>query len=194
MYYFKEKNYLKNGGGTTSDKYPTAKLNNVSWTSSSQNYYSIPMTVSTYKDTVASTKYGSGSGKIGVYYNYCAASAGSYCYDDADFGDIDSTEDICPAGWRMPTGGNTGEYYALAQKYTITATDTNSLQYNLSTPLSGFYFGSSASAQGSHGNWWSSTYGDSGYVYGLYVYPTSVYPGNNGNRSYGRSMRCLMSE
>ena len=52
----------------------------------------------------------------------------------------------------MPTGGNTGEYYALVRKYGNVATNTNSLQHNLSTPLLGSYSYNSAKDQGSIGD------------------------------------------
>ena len=189
-------NYMKNGGGTTSDKYPTAKINNVAWTSSSQNYYSIPMTVSSgngwTKDTVASVKYGSGSGKIGVYYNYCAASAGSYCYGNGKSEGTSSgnaEEDICPAGWRMPTGGSSGEYQAL---YTAYSSDATNLKTALSTPLSGSFYDGSASVQGSSGYFWSSARSNDGSMYYLGVYSSDVFPHSGGSRNFGNSVRCLL--
>ena len=94
----------------------------------------------------------------------------------------------------MPTGGDSGEYYTLAQKYGSDATNTNSLQYNLSTPLSGIYSSSSASYQGSDGCWWSSTFSNSDYMLSLGVIPTNVYPSGGLNRNYGYSMRCLMAD
>ena len=186
-------NYFKNGGGTTSDKYPTAKINNEAWTSSSQNYYSIPMTINTYKNQTT-TSYGAGSGKIGVYYNYCAASAGSYCYGNGTSSGTpsgDATEDLCPKGWRMPAGSYSGEYQALLTAYNNnkTATDPNSFQYNLSTPLSGYVYSGSASGQGAYGSWWSSRGGT--FVFYLYVSGGSVNPADYGGHVAGRSLRCI---
>ena len=161
--------------------------------------YTVPRINNASKDTLV-TSYGpastGGQAKVGIYYNYCAASASTYCYaygQGVDVPDtiIDAPQDICPANWRMPTDG---QYLALAQKYTNTATDDNSLQYNLSTPLSGYYNGSSANNQGSYGYWWSSTYRDSTNMYSLYVGPTYVDPYYSFGRGYGRSMRCLVSE
>jgi uncharacterized protein (TIGR02145 family) len=48
--------------------------------------------------------------KFGAYYNFCAASAGTYCYNQYTINDrpntaIDAEYDICPANWRLPTGG-----------------------------------------------------------------------------------------
>ena len=184
-------NYLKNGGGSTSDRYPTAKINNVPWTSSSQDYYSIPMTISTYKDQTT-TSYGEGSGKIGVYYNYCAASAGNYCFGNGTSAGSPSgnaTEDICPKGWRMPTGGSSGEYKAL---YTAYSSGSTSFRNALSTPLSGNFYSGSANYQGTLGYFWSSTYSDANYMYILSVDSSSVSPSNVNSRYNGRSVRCLL--
>ena len=38
----------------------------------------------------------------GVYYNYCAATVGTYCYS-ANSGDGNVYYDICPAGWKLPS-------------------------------------------------------------------------------------------
>ena len=100
--------YLKNGGGTTSDQYPTAGLSGSEWISSYS--YSVPQVVARFKDNVAPVIFGLGSGKIGVYYNYCATSAGTYCWGNGtsysgsptsdpvigSYRDIEG--DICPAG------------------------------------------------------------------------------------------------
>ncbi len=44
--------------------------------------------------------------EAGVFYNYCAATAGEICedYPDNYQDNKDATQDICPAGWRLPTG------------------------------------------------------------------------------------------
>ena len=140
--------------------------------------------------------YGVGSGKIGIYYNYCAASAGSYCYGDGNqsYGNPtgDATEDICPANWRMPTGyTGTAEQQKLVNKYgyDTPASDTNSLQYNLSTPLSGYFWYGSARYQGRNGYFWSSSFAAEGDMRDLYV-------GSGGagfdytDRYAGFSLRC----
>ena len=195
---------LLNGGSSTTGWSSVAVENKTSaWnTTSPNNAYEYPYINNQSKDTLV-TSYGpastNGQAKVGIYYNYCAASASTYCYASGSGVDvpdtiIDAPQDLCPANWRMPTGGTTGEYYALAQKYGSTATETNSLQYNLSTPLSGYYSGSAAYTQGSYGSWWSSTYGSGYNVYLLLVNPTYVVPSSSSSRSDGRSMRCLVSE
>ena len=112
---------LKSGNRANGDQYATAGLPLSNWTSG--NSYSPQVNVSgsvtagsnnnTWtgyytKDTIAPVTYGLGSGKIGAYYNYCAASAGSYCYDsistDPNSGYLrDISSDICPKNWKMPT-------------------------------------------------------------------------------------------
>jgi uncharacterized protein (TIGR02145 family) len=194
--------YMKNGGGTTSDQYATSA---VSYWTSSYSYSAPLIAIKDASDTsgtgwnpnTTTTSYGNGSGKIGVYYNFCAASAGSYCYGDGtSYGtsEGDADEDICPKGWRMPTGNTSGEYGALLTAYNNnqTATDTGSLQYNLSTPLFGYFFDGSAVNQGTYGYFWSSTRGGNSSMYVLYVGSSLVYPQNHYTRVNGRSVRCLL--
>jgi hypothetical protein len=195
-------NNLLHGGSTIAGWSNTAVADVDTNTNFFDGGYTVPRINNASKDTLV-TSYGpastNGQAKVGIYYNYCAASASTYCYaggQGVDVPDtiIDAPQDICPANWRMPTGGNTGEYYALAQKYGSDASNTNSLQYNLSTPLSGCYNESSAYYQGSWGFWWSSTYEDSYGMDGPFVYSTDVYLDRGYNRNGGRSMRCLLSE
>ena len=187
-------NYLKNGGGTTSDKYPTAKLNNVAWTSSSQNYYSIPMVITDYINTVPSDATSTAGGwKVGVYYNLCAASAGSYCYGNGTSAGTSSgnvTSDICPKGWRMPTGGSSGEYQALYSNSNYNTYDK--LRAALHLPLSGSFYSGSAYDQGSSGYFWSSTRSNSSGMYGLFLDTSGVSSASYGTRRYGFSMRCVL--
>ena len=151
------------------------------------------------------TSYGpastNGQAKVGIYYNYCAASVGTYCYEsgqEVDIPDtlIDANQDLCPANWRMPTGSDTGEYIALYNEYNVTtdATNTASLQYNLSTPLSGRYIGGTVFDWGYAGYWWSSTYYNKNDMYTLSITQTSANPYNDYSRLLGRSMRCVIAE
>ena len=192
---------LLNGGSNTTGWSNTA-VANITTSFGNNDGYIQPRINNVSKDTLVAS-YGpasiSGQAKVGIYSNYCASSASTYCYAGGQGVDVpdtimDAPQDICPANWRMPTGGNAGEYSTLAQKYTNTATETNSLQYNLSTSLSGYYSGSSAYGQGSDGGWWSSTYIGSVSMYYLFVNPSYVSPGYDGNRGHGRSMRCLMAD
>ena len=176
--------YFKNGGG--SSPYPASGVSNA-WTSSSQNKYDLPYINATDKNNTT-TSYGAGSGKIGVYYNYCAASAGSYCYSSSS-STGDATEDICPSGWRMPTGNTGGEYDAL---YTAYSSDDGAFRNALSTPLSGWFVHGSARSQGTFGDFWSSTRSNNTHMYNLHV--TSLIVINAHYRYSGLSVRCLLDD
>ncbi|MBR2767050.1 hypothetical protein IKD67_03145, partial [Candidatus Saccharibacteria bacterium] len=177
---------LKSGNRSAGAQYASSGF--VKWdSSSSSNVYNQAKANADYKDTIAPIVYGQGSGKIGVYYNYCAASAGSYCYDQKA-GTGNASYDLCPAGWRMPTGGSSGEYQAL---YTAYSSSDAKFMNALSTLFSGYFYDGSARYQGSYGDFWSSTYNSGSGMYRLYVRSSHV---NNdyGLRNYGHSLRCLL--
>ncbi len=121
--------YLKGiNTGTTSDQYPTS---GVAYFGTST--YSIPQINISDKETIGKEVSATGAGfyKVGVRYNFCAVSAGSYCYGDGTSyagspttdpvpnSIRDITEDICPAGWHVPTmnavANNLGEYNILSE-------------------------------------------------------------------------------
>jgi len=188
-------NYLKNGGGTTSDKYATAGVS-TNWTG---HNYSAPL-VNTTKIDTTTTSYGSGSGKVGVYYNYCAASAGSYCYGNGSSSpgtpSADTTEDLCPSGWRMPTSGSSsGEIKDLYIAYSSNATNFRNA---ISVPLSGYYYygsGFSDGRMGEYGYILSSTRNGSQMIYNLHVDADGVeVAGHSGKRYTGYPMRCVKIE
>ncbi|MBR2767089.1 hypothetical protein IKD67_03360, partial [Candidatus Saccharibacteria bacterium] len=178
---------LKSGNRSAGNQYASSGFE--IWDSSHKSdYYNRAKANADYKDTTT-TSYGAGSGKIGVYYNYCAASAGSYCYDDGK-GTGNASYDLCPAGWRMPTGGSSGEYKAI---YTAYSSDATSFRNALSTPLSGYIRSGSANYQGTYGRFWSSTYYDASDMYNLRVNSSNVDTSRDGIRNDGQSVRCLLS-
>ncbi len=182
---------LKNGGGTTSDKYATAAIAN--WTSSYS--YSAPLQNTASKNTVPSNppSNGQGSNKVGVYYNYCAASAGSYCYGSgtsAGTSTGNATEDICPKGWRLPTGASLGEFQALYNNSNYNTLDK--YRTALSLPFSGDFNNGSPDDQGYYGFWWSSTRYSNPYMYDLGVAKSYIDPAYDNYRYYGYSIRCIM--
>ncbi len=152
-------------------------------TTSRFNSYTAAQINTAYANTVASTTYGNASGKIGVYYNYCAASAGTICTSSNS---SSASYDICPSGWMMPYGNTANKSYY----YLYDGNPTN-FRNALSTPLSGYYYSSSADDQGSNGYFWSSTYGDSYSMYRLGVDSSNVYPQDYSTRDSGFSVRCV---
>ena len=128
----------------------------------------------------------SGTSGAGVYYNYCAATAGTYCYAN-DAGVNNATDDICPKGWRMPTGGSNGEFQALRNKYNSGGSFATAFRAS----LSGLFYNSSADSQGSLNVFWSSSIYDGGRMYSMRVSNSEILPQNDSNRSYGFAVRCI---
>ena len=190
--------YFKNGGGR--NPYPADGVSS-NWTSSSQDSYVLPFVYSSNKNTTA-TGYGAGSKKVGVYYNYCAASAGSYCKSS---GVGNASEDICPAGWRMPIGSTIGEFYNLCNILNgsdcnesgttpMNATNSNSLQYKLSLNLSGSFYSGSTHMKNTYGYYWSVTRWSSSST-NMYTYSissTTVTPSGTLERYLGLPIRCRL--
>lgn len=222
--------YLFNGGRNSEDSttvnLPTAGVAN--WTSSYS--FSAPLvnmaskniepTYDEYEETdePLAPEVRAGHWKVGGYYNYCAASAGSYCYGsdtrasttdstavDKPNTAIDAEYDICPSGWRMPTGSSYdatarpdgGEYQALATTingasgYITDSTKYTAFRNSLRLPLSGYFDNGSVYDQGSSGGFWSSTYDSSSDMYYLNISTLSIYPQNDSDRYYGFSVRCI---
>ena len=181
--------YLRNGGGTS--PYPAngviAKTaSGGSWADS----YNAPYIATAYKDTIQAALSPAPAGKIGIYYNYCAASAGSYCYA-ADASSGDASQDICPAGWHLPTGGASGQYQTL---YTAYSSNVANFESALSTPLSGYFASGTAYDQGTLGRFWSSSRYDGYYMHSLRVDPPAVTPQNYNGRAVGLPVRCILND
>ena len=127
-------------------------------------------------------------GKVGTYYNYCAATAGTYCPAAGTAKNTPVTEDICPKGWRLPSGGPGGEFIALYSAY---GSNYNNFRTSFRLPLSGDYYPAQVHYQGSYGYWWSSTSYNGNSMYNLAVGASSIYPQDANARLYGFSVRCV---
>ena len=179
--------YLKNGGGSSPYTTNAAANTNASTWSGDIRY-----TQAMYNIDNANydASYGNGTHKSGYYYNYCAASAGSYCYAKSSApSNTNASQDICPAGWQMPAGDtSTYSYQKLYEAYGSNAADfKNALHVGLSGNFSGgIYY------QGSDGYFWASTYRSNNNMRYLSVIASSVYPQNSNYRSSGFSVRCVL--
>lgn len=180
--------YLKNGGGTS--PYPASGVSS-DWVNSDH----LPFIYTEFKDTIANRTYGVGSGKIGVIYNFCAASAGQYCVAGAGAtGDI--TADVCPVGWRIPPSpaSTNGSYMYLYNKYGNTTTFRNALSLN----YAGVYTGDPAPyVARAMGTFYTTTYliGNYGSKYTFRpFYIDDTYTMNNDMyREYGYLIRCILN-
>ena len=114
----------------------------------------------------------------GGYYNFCAASAGTNCQASST---TNTTYDICPKGWRLPTS---------SEQSSITGTSYVSA---FSPVYSGTYNYGSLATTGSYGYWWSSTAYDSSLQYLLLYNSGSLYTSYGGGKGNGFSVRCVRS-
>lgn len=111
----------------------------------------------------------------GAYYNFCAASAGTNCQTSTT---TNTTYDICPKGWRLPTQSE----FAGIVSYSSTFSPVHSGQYGAGSLYD----------TGSYGYWWSSTAYSSGSQYVLY-YSGSILGTSQIALFYGNSVRCIRS-
>ena len=128
----------------------------------------------------------------GTLYNYCAASAGTICTDSNS---NNATQDICPAGWRLPTGGSSGEFqtlFNLADYNTSAKMRAPITDGGASFALSGMFYSGVPGDQGVEGNYWSSTSNGGTYMYRLRFVASGVGPANSDNRYYGFAIRCIV--
>ena len=139
--------------------------------------YTLPadsVTSSDFSSNDGSVHY-SGNTNYGSYYDFCAASAGTRCGYNSS---ADSTYDICPKGWKLPTrdqfNGITNQVSAFSPVY------------------SGGYYNGSLYGTGSYGRWWSATAGDSSRQYYL-GYSSGSLRTSNDNKYFGFSVRCVRS-
>ena len=138
-------------------------------------------------DTTSNTKYG-------VLYNYHAATVGNVTGSSVT---LNSPYDICPAGWRLPTGGQYGEYDILTQKPTF---DTVA---ELRAPIASGGFGLAFSGYvgvgdpyyiGQIGTYWSSTRVNSTNMYYMSVNSSTISPTFSTSRGYMQSVRCVLKK
>ena len=143
---------------------------------SSWSFPSTPLAGSSYSSTDPQVTI-SDNTSYGGYYNFCAASAGTNCQTSSTF---NTTYDICPKGWRLPTktqfDGINGTSYVSA----------------FSPVLSGYYSGGSLYGTGSWGHWWSATADDSSVQYYL-SYGSGSLDTSNASKGFGYSVWCVRS-
>ena len=137
-----------------------------------------------------------GTGQYGYLYNWCAAMKGqtttSACMS-ASTPLPDTTTSICPAGWRLPTGGSGGEFATL--NTAINGGSTSSDAGLIALPWlaqRGGYWVAGFSYQGSSGSYWSSMQNSSSTsAYYLSFGSTYVSPSNGNGKDSGRAVRCV---
>ena len=171
-------NYLNGGGGQYG-------WSNYAVSGSWSDSYDLPKVYNNVRNNVAPVYYGNGYGKVGVYYNYCAATVGTYCYPDNVINTDKIENDICPAGWRIP---ERSEYDVLSG----VEPNVQSYREDLSLPQSGAYYSGNLNNLGDFGVFWSSTNTSNSSVNYLYVDSSTISTPDDGYRSLGLSTRCIL--
>lgn len=120
----------------------------------------------------------------GGYYTFYTATAG-WGTDSVESGN--APKDICPRGWRLPTGGSSGEFRALYNNYNSAALMMGEPNFT----LSGSANNGSMYNQGGYGSFWSSTIYDANNAQTLYLDSSTANPGNGDNKYNGFSVRCV---
>lgn len=127
----------------------------------------------------------------GGYYNWFTATAGNGLHATTG----DAAGDICPNGWRLPTGGSSGEYAAL--NTAIGGGTTNDgvwRSYPNNFLFSGEYKGNSRSNSGSQARIWSSSAKDANNVYRMGLETNKVTATSNAyNKWDGFAIRCIIN-
>lgn len=128
----------------------------------------------------------------GVMYGWYTATAGNGDYAMSS-GNV--AGDICPAGWRLPTGGGSGEYVSL----TNAVGGANNMEKNnrlLAFPnnfiYSGDYNYNTSGGRGTYGRYWSATPNGRAKAYRLGVALSNwVTPDGSWNKWDAFAVRCV---
>ena len=195
---------LRLGGGSTIslNSSNTNIPGNYNLPASVCNTYTTGCINASYKNNIP-THYGNSSGKRGVYYNYCAASGGTYCYSSST---ANASYDVCPKNWRMPTGGGSGEFSALCNAITgldcsedkdvpMQGTNPNTFQYQLGLSDTGYIdpgFSSNPVEVNTRTLIWASTYQrNNAVMMGVSASGTYTNAAGGGYRHLLFTVRCL---
>ena len=133
-------------------------------------------------DSVSGTPYG-------TLYNYYAATAGTI---SGDTNNSNAEYDICPAGWRLPTGGPSGELQALYTEYNSNILMRKPVAEGGAAFALAGYLSLLTEYQGASGYYWSSTRNDNASMYLLYLDANYINPTNYIDRRGGNSIRCVI--
>lgn len=130
----------------------------------------------------------------GTLYNFYAASAGTV---SGSVNSGDATYDICPAGWRMPTGGSTGEFSALygnAAYNTIAKIRAPISENGAAFALAGRFYDAGPTSQASFGYYWSSTRNNDATMKTIRFTTSYFFANDSVGRTSGFAIRCILTE
>ena len=127
----------------------------------------------------------------GIMYNWYTASAGNGTFD-MDSGN--TAGDICPAGWRLPTGGSSGETVALNNLVNggSTSTDVGLTKFPNNFIYSGDYNYNTPGGRNSYGRYWTATPNDTTKAYRLGTAASGATPTGSWNKWDAFAVRCVV--
>ena len=126
----------------------------------------------------------------GGFYTWHAATAGTGTAALSVNG-YNTTVSICPKGWRLPTGGNSGEFKTLYDNYNSSSALRSS---PVNVALSGDVYSGLRLVRGSNGYYWSSTVVSGRGAYNLFLDASNVHVANDGDKNAGVSVRCIADD
>jgi uncharacterized protein (TIGR02145 family) len=121
----------------------------------------------------------------GGYYSFYTATAG-WGTDSVASGN--SPKDICPKGWRLPTGGDSGEFQVLYNHYNSPALMLGEPNFILTGRAEA---GDVLRNAGGDGFYWSSSVRNTDRAYDLYLDTGEVYPTISRSKYVGLAVRCI---
>ena len=127
----------------------------------------------------------------GVMYNWYTATAGN---GNFNMSSGSTTGDICPAGWRLPTSGNNGEFSALntAVNSGRTNTDVGLRNYPNNLIYSGDFNKTTFGGRSTYGRLWSATAANANNAYRLGFTSSEVTPVKSYNKWDAFAIRCIV--
>jgi uncharacterized protein (TIGR02145 family) len=159
-------------------------------TTSTVTQYSGTRCATAYRTSAASLDYT----ECGYLYNWCAAlgTASANCSESTDGTIITNAgAGVCPAGWRLPTGGSSGEFQALHTAMGSSLSNWLSSGAWRGVYSGSFYGGYGLDVQGGFGYYWSATARASGYANYMYFSSTNVYLTSANYKYSGFAVRCV---
>lgn len=163
------------------------------------SYYVVPSTTNYTVEPTAPSTSTDGTGQYGYLYNFCGANGGqttSGACNGSVTSAINTAISACPAGWRLPIGGNnssSSEFVALNTAVNGGITnDSSGIRSNWLAQYAGSWTNSSPFAyRGTNGYYWSTTMWSSTYPYYFAYSATNVSYGSSATMVYGLSVRCV---
>lgn len=188
--------YAGGGNNTYGDVKTLTEGTGSSATYTDARYY-IPSGANVTTEPTAPSASTDGTGQYGYFYNWCAAmgaQTGTSACKSGTTPAADVNESVCPAGWRLPTGGSDSELVALNEA--INGGSGSSDEGLLTVWLgqrAGEWTNSGFETEGL-AYYWSSTLSSSTLAYKIYFLSYFVGMSDSHTKLFGIAVRCLAAD